>query len=401
MRRIWLALFALTSLWCSNRQHTNPFDPQNPDTGGQPLKLWAIPAMSGVRVHWSAPDMADREPLRLLRTRPGHGTDTLLADMPSAGTWMDHPPASGALRYTVEADVIGWSGVHRSDTSVAALSPGTCWVASGYDHLALVSPFTPSLLPSVSVGTFLVDVSSTGEVLWAAGMPGGVVYRVEASTQSPFVSAHWETSLPLCAITTSPRLNRVLLVHTDGLSWLDPAQHILEPWPATHVCSLRFGRLAPDGEHAWVWYADDSLACLSPGDATPTVFGALSRVVDLSPVSGSWCWVGSGNGLFRADPGGILAVLAQPVSAVFGMSAERCWVSLEDGTVRLVTLQGDILESRPLGGHSLCFDHDSGMLWVVAGEARLWKLSSTLETAADLDLPIRPWAVLPGPRSVR
>ena len=400
MRLPWCLLILGIFGACSDREHSNPFDPDNPQTGGHPLLLWAIPAERYVRLHWSVPGVPDLEAPTLLRIAEGQPADTLVREIPLSGAYVDREPALGTLRYVLEARVEGWSGIHRSDSSLAVTSTGDCWIASGYDRLSLLSARTTSLLPSVSPGTFIVDVSAAATTLWAAGMPGGVVYGFEASSAGPFLTEDVTTSLSIRAISASRITTRILLAHSEGLSWFDPDRHTLEEWQLDNAAAPVLARLSPDEAGAWVWFSNDSLAYLAPGSPSPVVVGSLEDISDLSPACDRCCWIGCAGGLYRGDENGILRVLDSPVSAVAGALPEWCWACLTDGSVIVVASDGVILHaSRPMGAYRVCASSEEAVVWVACSDTTLWKLSPGLQPWAHLRLFELPWAIVPGPLS--
>jgi hypothetical protein len=335
----------------------------------------------------------------VLRIRETYPPDTVLSDAPLSGTFVVQESSPEPLRYLLEARVLGWEGVHRSDTSVAVRSPGSCWIASGYDHMALLSPHTTSLLPSVSPGAFVVDVSSIVTSLWAAGMPGGVVFRIEASVAGPFLTEDAATSLSIRSISASWSSSRVLLAHAGGLTWFDPERRSLEAIPLNHSAPPRLARLAPDEEGAWIWFADDTLAYLPPGGGMPTASWKLPDVAELCPVAGRRCWAGAAEGLFLAGTDGLAEVSGMPVASVAGVSATECWLTSEEGSVQRMSADGSVMAHRELGGYRVCAASEQQVIWVASQDTTLWKLLPDLQIAAQLRLFEPPWAVAPGPVS--
>jgi len=400
MKPVWCLLIMGFLASCSDRRHSNPFDPDNPQTGGHPMRLWAIPAERYVRLHWSMPELADLEAPYVLRVEEGQPGYTLVEGIPLTGTYVDQTVSPGQLQYVLEATVDGWNGIHRSDTSAVVQSRGDCWIASGYDHLSLLSARTTSLLPSVSPGTFIVDVSAAEMTLWAAGMPGGVIYGVEASTNGLFLAEDVATSVSIRSISASRSTSRILLAHSEGLSWFDPDRHTLEVWQSYSTPYPLVARLSPDEPGAWVWFSDGRVAYLPPDSSANTV-GSLDHIDDLSPTGGRCCWIASPDGLYRGDENGVRQILDSPVSSVAGASSEQCWACLTDGSVVSVSSEGVVGESRALNGFRLCASGEEDVVWIAARDTTLWKLTRDLQPTAHLCLFDLPWTIVPGPLSLQ
>ncbi len=119
---------------CSSRDHNNPFDPKNPSTGGRPITITAIPCERSVTIYWSIPTMEALRDGRLMRQLEGYTSSVVVDDLSESGRAVDllHPSARNRS-YWLEIAVDGWGGIHTSDTSAVVLTPGACWLASGYD----------------------------------------------------------------------------------------------------------------------------------------------------------------------------------------------------------------------------------------------------------------------------
>lgn len=392
-RRVILVAGLLAA--CSSRTPTNPYDPLNPDTAGRPVRLWAIPAETFVRLHWAVPDAADLEGVTLLRIGEG-GIDTVRAGIPLAGTFIDPTSDSRLLRYLLEVRVGGWSGIHRSDTSLAIPSPGECWVASGYDHLGLVSPWTSSLLPWVTPGTFIVDVTAKGGALYAAGVPGGILYRVTATAVGPEVTDDAATGLSVKTISASPSTSRLLIAHPGGLAWFDPNMHSLDTWPVNHPAEPLGARVAPDEAGAWVWYADQTVAYVAPGGTDLVIRGSRPGPRDIAPAPRRFCWIGDREGLWRIGEEGMVLISPTPALAVAAVSSDQCWACLADGSVALFSSRGGLIGSVPLEARLISVSQDDHTVWVVSRDGSLWKLMPDLRIAACLRLAEEPWAIVAG-----
>ena len=69
-------IIILSFLSCTNDltapSHTNPFDPNNPETGGTGFHLTAITANGGITLEWTDPNFADIRSFKIYRSEQEH-----------------------------------------------------------------------------------------------------------------------------------------------------------------------------------------------------------------------------------------------------------------------------------------------------------------------------------------
>lgn len=172
---------------CSDRDHTNPFDPANPKTGGRPANMRAVAGDGYVTLGWDDMGIEDLAGFEVLRRTEGGD----FASLTPAGL------ARGAREYTdraVEAHteygyVLAVSVNGQDEPLLGAeepASPGPAypWVADLTSGRAwLVSPDARDLVRSVFVSAQISDmavVRETGDV-WAADYAGNVLVHLGPS----------------------------------------------------------------------------------------------------------------------------------------------------------------------------------------------------------------------------
>jgi len=381
---------------CSNRDHNNPFDPKNPSTGGRPITVTAIPSERSVTIYWSIPNMEALSNGTLMRQFEGHESSVVIADISESGRTVDLLyPSTRNRSYWLDVAADGWDGIHTSDTASVVLTPGSCWLASDHDGISLLSPKSSSLLPTVHIGSFIVDVSSGANGLWTAGMPGGYLNRVQIEQSTITRIDDLSTALQIAAISVA-RHGRILIAHQDGLEWFDPDEHTLTPWPLFLSSEPVVARIAPEEDAAWLHTADGTLSFVPSDSEFPHMSWQIGQLHDLVPTEGRTCWAATVHGLIRIDVSDSIPItVSSMASAISPMSSESCWVaSSVENQVSLLSANGEIVRRQNIPGiRLLSYSREDSVLWIVRDDDVLLKLNNDLSLAARVELPQTPWAL--------
>ncbi|TPW16977.1 MAG: hypothetical protein FD129_555 [bacterium] len=124
----WATILALVC-GCSSREHTNPFDPSNPLTGGEPSLISAAAGDGVVDLTWTIPGVDDIEAVRLRRSAAGDTGIVLPVDIDGAGAWRDTTVINDRdYSYVLEFDFAGESVSRRSDEAEATPGRLVIWV---------------------------------------------------------------------------------------------------------------------------------------------------------------------------------------------------------------------------------------------------------------------------------
>ena len=181
LRGLCLALIAVAGVGCDGRERTNPFDPANPDGGGEPSALDVTAACRRVDLSWDDLEMVDRLGYRVWRSGPSD-VESLLTSRPldpSTVAWTDTSVVNGIpYHYRVEFLFEGASGF----TAPAPARPGPSlpWCADpcGWG-LALLTPDARAQRALLQEGRAIYDlaVDAGGHRLFAATPtdPGAVI----------------------------------------------------------------------------------------------------------------------------------------------------------------------------------------------------------------------------------
>lgn len=174
---------------CSERDHANPFDPENPATGGQPANLRAVAGDRFVSLSWEDLGIADIVKFEILR-REGDGefvslTPSLLP--PGTRQHTDRTVQSRApYGYVLASYVRGQAAPLLGAEEPASPGPAVPWVAGIVTGRAwLVAPDARDLVRSAFVSARISDlaiVRETGHV-WAADYAGSRLVRLDESAQ--------------------------------------------------------------------------------------------------------------------------------------------------------------------------------------------------------------------------
>ena len=180
-----LAFLATLLSACEGRDHANPLDPLNPDTGGRPDNLNAIAGDGKVSLEWRDLGFDDIVGYDLLRVEEETGESTFVNDgpiSPSETTRSDEEVVNGhTYAYTLYfLTPAGESLPSLSDR--ATPGPTTVWVAD-FNALSIrrISPDARDLVQSVGglSGPWDLSVSPAGDALWVADYSGGRVIEYD------------------------------------------------------------------------------------------------------------------------------------------------------------------------------------------------------------------------------
>jgi len=165
-----ILVFVLVTLFlvgCETRDHTNPFDPENPETDGHPRVLNAIAQDGSVLLRWDLEGLDDPLGLRILREV--EGVRTLLFEQSEAtgGEFVDEPlPNEELVRYHLEVqDPSGTWLPTEPDSATPGLT--RVWVGDAVGGgLIRLSPDGRDFLRRSTSGDFLdMAVETDGSVL--------------------------------------------------------------------------------------------------------------------------------------------------------------------------------------------------------------------------------------------
>lgn len=325
---------------CAEREHLNPLDPENSETGGMIAGFNALAGNAQIEIRWDRLTQRDVAGYRLLRWRPGESP-----------LYLDETYGSG-ITGTVD------SSVSNDETYVYRL------VARFTSGDSAISP-----ADSATPGTRRIAVLS-------AGLPGLVGMTPDARDllyRQPSLEAYEDMEVDRTRDVlwlTLPDQGRVLRSYFDG----QPAgPTIALPGPAdVSVSNLRgVGWLAFPQEGVARAFGPD-LASTVPLHTIASVGEA--HVVEAGTLDPS-VWIGNDEGIvlrFTADgaPVGSWAIGARVVAIALDEAMERAWVATRGATGdALLVIDGtDSTVTVLPGGFSniadLAFEPTTRSLWI-------------------------------------
>lgn len=170
---------------CTSREADNPFDPENPDTHGNPPLLDAVAGDGEVRVSWEATAFSDLAGVRLLRRR---GTDPEVTLYQTSGEGsrliLDREVTNGTRwSYRLELTPLRGEPVYTA-SDVATPGSAEPWVGDALGGLVRLSPDGRDLVLRIDPGGSVLDleVGFDGSV-WAADYGLGALLHFDNQGQ--------------------------------------------------------------------------------------------------------------------------------------------------------------------------------------------------------------------------
>ena len=327
------ALFA-----CSNRERTNPLDPNNPETDGIPWELAATAADRAVDLRWQTLGFSDLAGFRLVRAI-GAGPESTLATLsPTEAAYRDSGLANGIdHHYQLVPFLAGDRPLPADGPLTATPGPQVAWAADvGRDEVVRIAPDGRAVVERLRgfLGPSAVAVASATGRVWITDTFRRRVVALDRSGEQVLEVEGFESPE---AIAVAPDGQRVWVADEGA------GEVVL-----LSGTGLELGRSAEFGAPADVVVnASDGSAWIADSDR-----GALSRVM---MVSDSLTVLVRVIGL--GEPLGLAAVPADTSCWVSDFERDEVLHIARDGTLRARITP----VPRPIG---LALDKATGDLWV-------------------------------------
>jgi len=338
---VFLSAVLITSVSCSSRDRDNPFDPLNPDTGGEPFVFNGVADDERAHLTWSTSNMADLQGYVLVRSvlQGGSPDDTARYQLPANQTLFQDKGLTNGTTYLYNlgflfGEVPTWT---NSDT----LTPGTAvpWVLDGYAGVLIrLSPDGRDRAASFSMSSVFsdLDIVPADETAWVSDYFNRKVYHI--GTDGDLIELIELTGFPV-AIAVDDIRARVWVSQTEPAALVRYTAGLRDGYFEMSDYPLS---ISIDQESGVLW------AC-SPGG------GTVIRVDDAR--------------LSRS--GGY----DSPRSIVFDPVTRVAWVATRSS---VISLNSQFEQMNYMGGFSypedIALDMERGFLWIAdTGNSRVLK----------------------------
>lgn len=179
-----LALALLAS--CSQRERSNPLDPQNPNSKGAPTGFNAVAGFLTVRLNWDPRPDLDIDGFVLYRLAAGDSLFRPLAGSlpPRSGTYLDTGVPNGAdTRYRLYF-VIGGERSAAAAEDIATPGPVRGWAVDANGRLIQIAPDArdvTQVFPGFGSAASLAVTPNSGTI-WVSDGLDGVVWLFDPTT---------------------------------------------------------------------------------------------------------------------------------------------------------------------------------------------------------------------------
>lgn len=406
-RRPWFLLLTLTGValvgGCGGRDRTNPFDPLNPDTGGEPSAMVATAACARVELTWNTLDMVDLTGIRIWRMAAGRADPPgeLLNQTPlnAKRTFYEDTMLVNEVLYTYTVEFLFEGGGNGFLAPVKA-RPGAAlpWVSDpcGWG-LSLLAPDGRQVRQQVAYGNPILDldIDEENHRVFAARFDSGELLVLHSGTGASTGSL---PALGASCVSWCPAIQALAVgaFYECTITWMSPQGTV---FGSRHLDGHPEDVVFRDSSTTWVALHEGPLLRVSFAsgevDSMPVDLVRPVEVAD-DPDSGG-CWVADRQGGTVAYIGDDLVIFRTAESLLgepMGLDptgSGTCWVA-DRGIGSLVALDRCCREVDRLSGMGriadVAYDPQTGNLWVtLPEEGQVRCIVPGGEVAASIRLP--------------
>ncbi len=395
---------------CTSRPHSNPFDPNNPDTGGRPAGFVALADRQSVVLRWQTAASPRLLGYQLFRLSPGDDTYRAVTEvMPPVFTSVRDIQLTDGATYRYRLYFVfdsGLGGLPAED--VATPGPLVPWVADfGGGVLARLSADGRRVAQILHVTGLdepvAVDASPRDGNVWAVSPSGGVlVYGSGTGTQT---LVGQQLAEPVSVV-----VDRQL-----GAAWVGDAAnaqvvHLLpngQPATPPQLGGLQFpGSLALDATNGSLWVVEQDGNRVSRYDATgarvaSAVVPAPTAVAVDTVSHEAWVTSFENGSVLRLSSAGqpldTIAAFSGPLGIAVDARHRRIWVADAAADQVVALAPNGTVQFRVRGlpeARAIAVDDSTGEAWVTLTAAgavsRLSPAGQEIERAVGLT---GPWGI--------
>ena len=368
-----LAAAGVAAAGCESRNHENPLDPQNGETGGRPNVLVPLAGDGSVELHWETLGLRDLEGQTLYRAADGGPRFEIATFSPGVSGWCDESAENGrTYSYTLEWRFAG--GAETTDLPQNRARPGKAWVWAADvtgGGLLSVTPDGQRIRYRIGGGRSVLDLAAdpgTGRV-WGADYDAGEILAYDPRTDTADLiplrgvnTVSYDAASDLLwagsffdEVLVALRPDGTRLFTVDGIGLIEDVDAV----PGAGAVAVSRG-----GQIHWV---DATGAKRLAGETDWPVSVAYDELLE-----GAWVADRVTGEILFAEPDGTSPVpvagdLQTPVD--LGIDYEgRCWVAERGGRVTRVARDAgiDLRVALDVSPEGVTVDPRSGEVWVCA-----------------------------------
>jgi DNA-binding beta-propeller fold protein YncE len=389
---VWIAAAAVLA-GCSTRDHDNPLDPENPDTGGAPRWLSALADEGAVDLAWTVERFRDLDAVRLVSVPSG---SVLWTGDAGTGSFR-HIGLANRVDQEYRLDLVLNDGrILELPEEIATPGPDLPWVLdAGSGSAKRLTPDGRGVRVRVSApgGTSVVADPDSAQVLLVEFFDGRVRLLDREGTEV------WSIDTLLRPITAL-RVEDGWWIADSGLGAVmrvnDQGTFVYGDSTFTFPVDL-----ASDGGDG-VWVADRAGTLARVVEGTGVVFTMpLATPLALAPAAGGGVWVAARGDalLLRLDAAGVEVARAEDLSGLETLVpdpvTDGVWAA-DRGGRRVVLFDANAGEVVAFGGFpspaSLAVSPDGAEIWVadpaLGRVVRLGREGTVLSRTAGVTSPV-------------
>lgn len=395
MRRLAVVLILAGALaGCSSREHANPFDPANPDTGGRPAGFVALAGDGTVSLRWSAATSSGLLGYQVFRKLPTDSAYIAVSGiLPPRTTRFDDFGLLNGVDHAYRLYFVLAQGLGLLPAEdVATPGPLVPWITD-FSAGTLVQLTADgrhaafALNPVAGATPAELDLDRSSGALWACDPNFGVVwyYQPHSGTLTPI-----STGLNTPSVAAVDSADHTAWIGDSGYGDVErfaPDGSLVSPFVIHNLATPIGLAVDPRDRALWICERTGDRVRRIGADTSGVVAGVIapSRVAVDSATGNAWVTSFSRGSVVAITPAGVrvdsMTALDGPVGVAVDARRGRIWIA-DPNANQVVALHRDAsLEFRVTGlsgANDVAVDPASGEAWVaLAGNGSVVRLSTT------------------------
>jgi DNA-binding beta-propeller fold protein YncE len=395
MRRLTLLLILAGALGgCSSREHANPFDPANPDTGGRPAGFVALAGNATVSLRWSAASAPGLLGYQVFRKLPADSAYSAISGiLPPRTTRFDDFGLLNGVDHAYRLYFVLAQGLGTLPAEdVATPGPVVPWItdftAGTLIQLTADGRHAAFALNPVAGATPAeLDLDRSSGALWACDPSFGIVWYYQPRTATLTAIRSGLDTPNAAAVDT---VDHSAWIGDTGFSDVErfaPDGSLVSPFVLHNLAGPIGLAVDPRDRALWVCERQGDRVRRIGADTTGFAVGVIapSRVAVDSATGNAWVTSFNRGTVVAITPAGArvdsMVALVGPVGVAVDARRGRIWIADPDAN-QVVALRRDAsLEFRVAGlpgANDVAVDPATGEAWVaLAGNGSVARLSAS------------------------